>query len=313
MLIDPKLKFIIPIFFTHCTSKTVTHQAMPNYKNLSPEEEYIIVYKGTERPYTGKYYDFWEQGSYHCKRCGAKLYESTAKFDAGCGWPSFDEEVPGAVLRVPDVDGCRTEILCASCEAHLGHVFLGEGFTPKNTRHCVNSISLEFRPTNTNNNKADTAIFAGGCFWGVEYYFKNTQGVLKTTVGYTGGNIEHPSYEQVCTGQTGHAESIKIVFDPKQVTYEELAKLFFEIHDPTQLNRQGPDIGTQYRSAIFYLNEEQRKIAQNLIDTLKKKGLTVVTELLPASTFWPAENYHQNYYFKTGGMPYCHTRIQRFD
>ncbi|MGC8864510.1 MAG: bifunctional methionine sulfoxide reductase B/A protein [Bacteroidales bacterium] len=286
---------------------------MNPYRKLTPEEEYVIVQKGTERPFTGKYYDFWEEGTYHCKRCGAELYRSTAKFDAGCGWPSFDDEVPGAVKRVLDADGYRTEILCAHCGAHLGHVFLGEGFTPKNTRHCVNSISLEFRPFKKPTAQTDTAIFAGGCFWGVEYYFKNLPGVLKTTVGYTGGTVDHPTYEQVCTGRTGHAEALEIVFDPTQVTYESLAKLFFEIHDPTQLNRQGPDVGHQYRSVVFYKNEEQKEVAQHLINILKNKGLRVVTELLPTSIFWPAEEYHQNYYQKTGGRPYCHLRVRRFD
>ncbi|MDK2909038.1 MAG: peptide methionine sulfoxide reductase msrA/msrB [Bacteroidales bacterium] len=296
-----------------CISQTTPPISMTNYRELTPAEEYVIVHKGTERPFSGKYYDFWEEGSYHCKRCGAELYLSTAKFDAGCGWPSFDDEVPGAVRRQPDADGHRTEIVCASCGAHLGHVFLGEGFTLKNTRHCVNSISLEFRPTAINHNNPDTATFAGGCFWGVEYYFKKVKGVLKTKVGYTGGHLDNPSYEQVCTGKTGHAEAIEIVFNPRQISYEELAKLFFEIHDPTQLNRQGPDVGTQYRSAIFYHNEEQKNIAQNLIQILKNKGLKVVTELQPATEFWPAEKYHQDYYFKTGGVPYCHMRIKRFD
>lgn len=301
-------------YFSGCfTPSPNTPDSMNQYRKLTPEEEYVIVHKGTERPFTGKYYDFWEEGSYHCKRCGAELYHSTSKFDAGCGWPSFDDEVPGAVKRIPDADGYRTEILCAHCGAHLGHVFLGEGFTPKNTRHCVNSISLDFRPANVQKASTDTAIYAGGCFWGVEFYFRNLPGVLKTTVGYTGGTVDHPTYEQVCTGRTGHAEAIEIVFDPKQVSYENLTKWFFEIHDPTQLNRQGPDVGHQYRSVVFYKNEEQKKIAQNLISILKNKGLKVVTQLEPAATFWPAEGYHQNYYQKTGGRPYCHIRVRRFD
>jgi peptide methionine sulfoxide reductase msrA/msrB len=116
------------------------------YKKLTREEESVIVHKGTEMPFTGKYYAFWERGTYVCKRCGAPLYRSESKFEAGCGWPSFDDEVPGAVKRTLDPDGVRTEITCANCGAHLGHVFVGEGFTKKNVRHCVNSISMDFIP-----------------------------------------------------------------------------------------------------------------------------------------------------------------------
>jgi methionine-R-sulfoxide reductase len=117
-----------------------------NFKKLSPQEERVIVDKGTEMPFTGKYFAFWDSGTYVCKRCGAKLYRSENKFEANCGWPSFDEEIPGAVKRLPDPDGKRTEIECVNCGAHLGHVFTGEGFTQKNTRHCVNSISMDFIP-----------------------------------------------------------------------------------------------------------------------------------------------------------------------
>ncbi len=117
-----------------------------NYRKLTPEEKRVIINKGTEAPFTGQYNDHWKEGTYVCKRCGAELYKSTSKFDAGCGWPSFDDEIEGAVKRVPDADGRRTEILCNNCGAHLGHVFTGEGYTDKNTRHCVNSISMEFIP-----------------------------------------------------------------------------------------------------------------------------------------------------------------------
>lgn len=282
------------------------------YNPLTAEEEAVIVHKHTERAFTGKYEKFEEEGTYVCKRCNAPLYHSKDKFDAECGWPSFDDEIPGAVKRIPDIDGIRTEIVCANCGGHLGHVFLGEGFTAKNTRHCVNSISLNFIPAKSKAAKRDTAIFAGGCFWGVEYYMKQDDGVLSTEVGYIGGHTQNPTYEQVCSHTTGHAEAVRIVFDPQKTTYEKLARLFFEIHDPTQVNRQGPDIGDQYRSAVFYLNQEQKQTTERLIDLLKLKGYKVATQVVAATKFWKAEDYHQQYYDKKNGTPYCHAYVKRF-
>ncbi len=274
------------------------------YKKLTPEEERVIIHKGTEAPFTGKYDNHFDKGVYTCKRCGAKLYESASKFKSGCGWPSFDDEIAGAVKRVPDKDGIRTEILCAACGAHLGHVFTGEGLTAKNTRHCVNSISMEFIPAEEL--KTAKAIFASGCFWGTEYYLQRAPGVISTTTGYTGGHVDNPTYKQVCTDRTGHAEAVEVVYDPSKTSYEQLAKLFFETHDFTQLNRQGPDIGKQYRSAIFYLDDEQKQTAEKLIKILREKGFNVKTEVTKATRFWPAELYHQDYYNKTGKLPYCH-------
>ncbi len=303
---------------------------------LTPQEENVIVHKGTEMPFTGEYYNFHGKGTYVCKRCGTALYRSEAKFDSGCGWPSFDDEIPGAVQRSTDADGMRTEITCAKCGAHLGHVFLGEGLTLKNTRHCVNSISIKFvpdppaapaattaavvpptaapaaPPTPAARPAPETAVFAGGCFWGVEYHFQKAKGVISTEVGYTGGHTERPTYREVCTGTTGHAEAMRVTYDPAQTSFEDLAKLFFEIHDPTQVDRQGPDAGVQYRSAVFYQNEAQRATTLKLIDILRGKGLNVVTEVTPAGTFWPAEDYHQQYYSKNGHSPYCHIYTKRF-
>jgi len=273
------------------------------YKKLTPEEERVIVHKGTEAPFSGKYDDHFAEGVYTCKRCGETLFDSSAKFSSKCGWPSFDEQIEGAVKKQPDADGVRTEILCINCGGHLGHVFVGEGFTPKNTRYCVNSISLDFAPAEP---RTERAIFASGCFWGTEYHLQKVPGVLSTMVGYTGGHVENPTYKQVCTDKTGHAEAVEVIYDPSKTSYEQLARLFFETHDFTQLNRQGPDVGRQYRSAVFYIDEKQRETAARLIETLKQKGFDVKTEVTQAGKFWPAEKYHQDYYKNNGKTPYCH-------
>ena len=278
--------------------------SIKKYNALTPEEEYVIVNKGTERPYSGEYNDNKKKGTYYCKRCNAPLYQSENKFDSHCGWPSFDDEIKGAVNRVPDLDGMRTEIICSNCGGHLGHVFTGEGFTEKNIRHCVNSISLIFKEDRMN---TETAYFAGGCFWGVEHLMKKQNGVISTTVGYIGGVKENPTYEEVCTGKTGHAEVLEIIFNPEIISFEELAKLFFEIHDFSQVNRQGPDIGTQYRSGVFFTNDKQKNVIEKLIVILKEKGYKVATEINKANKFWKAEDYHQDYYDVTGKQPYCHT------
>lgn len=284
-------------------------------KELSDIERRVIIDKGTEMPFSGEYCNNKSNGTYRCRQCGASLYRSESKFDSGCGWPSFDDELFGAVKRSVDADGMRTEITCAACGGHLGHVFTGEGFTDKNTRHCVNSISMKFEPDNAEaKDKAteETAIFAGGCFWGVEYYMKKADGVLAVESGYIGGSVRNPSYEQVCTGTTGHAEAVKVTFDPKVISYEELVRLFLEIHDPEQDNGQGPDLGEQYRSEIFYTNGRQKMIAEKVIGELVSKGYDVVTQITPATTFWRAEGYHQDYYDRKGTTPYCHKRVSRF-
>lgn len=279
---------------------------------LTSEEADVIINKGTEMPFTGKYTDNFTKGTYTCKQCDAPLYKSDSKFHSGCGWPSFDDEIPGAVKKTLDKDGRRTEITCANCGGHLGHVFYGEGFTEKNTRHCVNSISMNFIPDTKAQAKTEKAIFAGGCFWGVEYYFQNAKGVISTRVGYTGGHTKNPTYREVCAHGSGHIEAMEVTYDPTLTTYEELAKLFFEIHDPTQANGQGNDIGEQYLSVVFYTDQRQKETAQKLIDELKSKGYKVATQLREATVFYPAEEYHQQYYQKEGGTPYCHKRVKRF-
>lgn len=280
------------------------------FNTLNTFEKWVIEEKGTERPFSGKYYNHKEDGTYTCKKCGAALYSSKDKFDSHCGWPSFDDEIEGAVKRVPDKDGHRTEIVCANCGAHLGHVFEGEGFTDKNTRHCVNSVSLDFQPAVKKN--IQKAYFAGGCFWGVEYYLEKQKGVIHAVSGYMGGKTKNPSYEEVSYKNTGHLETVELTYDADTVSYEELVRLFFEIHDPTQIDRQGPDIGKQYASAIFYTDETQKQIAQKLIEILQSKGYKVATKLIEAPEFYEAEDYHQNYYHNNGKKPYCHVYIKRF-
>lgn len=281
-------------------------------KPLNEEERYVILHKGTEAPFSGKYYRHKAAGTYVCRQCGAPLFKSKDKFNSGSGWPSFDAEIPGAVRRVPDSDGERTEIVCAKCGGHLGHVFEGERMTPKNTRYCVNSVSLAFQPSGGKEEDLETAVFAGGCFWGVEHLMKEFPGVVSVEPGYTGGYEPNPSYERVCSGMTGHAEAVRVVFDPKQISYQALVKGFLEIHDPTQEGGQGPDIGSQYRSEIFYTTPDQKQIAEQVLEELRQKGYPVVTRVTRAGDFWPAEEYHRRYYERTGKTPYCHCRVKRF-
>ncbi len=284
--------------------------AMRPFNKLTPEEHRIIVNKGTEYPGTGEYLHTKEPGTYVCRRCDAPLYSSKDKFDSNCGWPAFDDEIPGAVERRTDADGRRTEILCAACGGHLGHVFEGERLTEKNVRHCVNSLSMKFIPEKKE--KANTAYFAAGCFWGVEHLFKKEPGVLSTEVGYMGGSLDSPTYRQVCTGTTGHAEVLKVTFDPQKTSFDTLCRLFFEIHDFTQTDGQGPDIGEQYRSEIFTVNDDQAKTAEQILQELRTRGFRPATRVTPAGPFWKAEDYHQDYYAKTGKTPYCHFRKRIF-
>ena len=307
----PKFGIIFLIFLLYYS--TIISQEKMEYNKLTLEEERVILNKGTERAFTGEYTDYKSDGTYTCKQCDAPLYISSDKFDSHCGWPSFDDAIDGAIKQVTDADGRRTEILCANCDGHLGHVFLGEGYTDKNTRHCVNSISLNFVPVEIKSEvKMGKAIFAGGCFWGMEYQFEKVDGVKSVVSGYIGGRTENPSYKEVCNTNSGHAEAIEITYDASKVSYEELTKLFFEIHDPTQIGGQGPDIGEQYRSEIFYVDNEQKEIAIKLIKILTEKGYNVATGLTKATTFYNAEDYHQDYYNKTGGTPYCHIYSKKF-
>lgn len=273
---------------------------MNQFQNLNPKEKEIILYKGTELPFSGTFLHHNKQGVYICKQCEKPLYRSSDKFDSGCGWPSFDDEILGAVKKFPDVDGVRTEIVCSNCNGHLGHIFTGENLTDKDTRHCVNSLSLKFVPT-------ETAYFASGCFWGTEFFFRKAKGVLDTTVGFMGDNKTNPTYREVMAGNTKFVETVRVVFDPKVTSFENLVRLFFETHDFTQINGQGPDIGTQYRSVIFYRNQAQKDISYKYKNLLTNMKFEVATSIEMASKFWAAEKYHQRYYEKRNGTPYCHS------
>lgn len=271
------------------------------FEKLTDAERSILVDKGTEAPFTGEYDAFYEEGVFVCRACNNPLYESAAKFDAGCGWPAFDKVKEGAIKRLRDLSMGREriEIVCAQCEGHLGHVFEGERLTVENTRHCVNSLSIRFIA----NEKLAMATFGAGCFWGVEELYRKLPGVYNTAVGYMGGAMKNPDYKQVCRGITGHAEVVHIYFDAEVLSFEALLQIFWENHNPTTLNRQGPEEGTQYRSVIFYHSKDQQEQAiasRNLLEESAKFKESIVTEIVSATDFYRAEEYHQNYLYKRG-------------
>jgi len=271
------------------------------FNKLTPEEEYVIARKGTERPFTGEYYQFKANGLFTCRRCDAPLYLSHHKFDSGCGWPSFDDAIPGAVAKKMDADGHRVEILCANCDGHLGHVFEGERFTLKNSRHCVNSLSMRFVPVEEMS--IERAILASGCFWSKQFHLDRLNGVIATRVGYTGGSSPAaPTYREVSSGLTGHTESIEVYFDKNIISYEALLNHFYQHHNPSISSKQGENNNGKYRSAIFYTNEMQKEVAENVINKLTEEK-EVFTQLAPAYAFYGAEGHHQKYYDKLGKTP----------
>lgn len=279
---------------------------------LTPEQFAVTRLKGTENPYSrqcpiptqGK------SGIYQCVCCGTDLFKYENKFESGTGWPSFWE--PLSWLNISLVEDSsfglhRTEVLCHRCDAHLGHVF-DDGPPPTGKRYCINTVSLKLFEPETKV-KTEKAILAAGCFWGVEAAFRQVKGVISVTSGYTGGDFKNPTYEDVSSGKTAHAEAVQIEFDPGKVSYQQLLDVFWRIHDPTTLNRQGPDTGNQYRSAIFYRDSRQEELARQSRDKLeqsRKFKNKIVTQILPAKEFYPAEEYHQRYFEKKGIKPTCH-------
>ena len=284
------------------------------WKEILTDDQYCVLRKGgTERAFTGKYNDHYEEGVYLCAACKTPLFSSETKYDHGTGWPSFFSPVDENRITYHEDKSYgikRTEVRCASCGSHLGHVF-DDGPAPENTHFCINSAALDFKKKTTAEDKKRPALdqevdiskatFAAGCFWGVEHKFRQLEGVVSTRVGYAGGNVKNPTYRQVCDGKTGHAEAVEITFNPSNISYSDLLEQFFQLHDPTQKNRQGPDIGEQYRSAIFFHDKEQQKTALETIEKLensKRFRRAIATQILPAPDFYEAEDYHQQYYDK---------------
>lgn len=301
-------------------------------KKLTPEQFRVLRSQGTERPFCGTLLDNKKEGVYCCAGCGLPLFASNSKFNSGTGWPSFFQPISkeNVLERSDGSYGVqRTEILCARCDGHLGHVF-DDGPRPTGLRFCLNSESLTFTPENKLASLADpaaetaahetstasksgkpvttsTAVFAGGCFWCTEAAFEQIKGIVDVQSGYAGGAKDTATYHRVSMGDTGHAEAIRITYDPTRISYDKLLDVFFDAHDPTQLNRQDNDAGTQYRSTIFYTNEIEQRAAQAKIKQLtaaKVFSRPIVTTLEPLKEFYPAEQYHQDYAKRHPLQPY---------
>jgi len=274
---------------------------------LSPEEFRITRLKGTERAHSSEMCSLFEPGKYSCTCCGAPLFDGGEKFESGTGWPSFTQPVKEKAVayhKDSSYGMVRIEALCNSCDAHLGHVF-PDGPKPSGLRYCMNAVSL--KKVESNERKL---TFGGGCFWCTEAVFKLLKGVTKVESGYSGGKIDNPTYREVCSGMTGHAEVIEVTYNPEEITATDLLRIHLSTHNPTTLNKQGADMGTQYRSIIFYRNEDEKALALNVIDELQKAyDEPIVTELKPFEQFYKAEEYHQDYYSNNSEEGYCQAVI----
>jgi peptide methionine sulfoxide reductase msrA/msrB len=277
---------------------------------LSPEQYQVTRHHGTERPFSSALCSLFEPGRYACVCCGTLLFDASEKFDSGTGWPSFTQPIKENALayRADKSHGMyRVETVCNTCEAHLGHVF-PDGPAPSGLRYCMNAVALVKAATPTT--QTETATFGGGCFWCTEAVFQPLRGVLSVVSGYSGGHVDNPGYRAVCSGATGHAEVVQIVFDPTEITYEDLLRIHLATHDPTTPNQQGADRGTQYRSVIFAHNETQDAAARKVIGEMQSAfERPIVTDVQPLATFYPAEDYHQNYYNTNPGAGYCQAVI----